>query len=83
MRSLKAIELTKNKEFTKSYHQIHYHKQSFEKTIDEVIAHKDIINGEFESIIDRKYVEFEQQNNTINNLKIIIDKKKRELAQIK
>jgi hypothetical protein len=46
-----------------------------------VIAQKDIINGEFELIIDRKYVEFEQQNNTINNLQIIIDKKKRELAQ--
>ncbi len=40
-----------------------------------------MINVELESIIGRKYVELEEKNDRINNLQIIIDKQKQELAQ--
>jgi flagellar biosynthesis chaperone FliJ len=75
---LKDIIDEKNRELAKSYGQIHSQKESFEKRIDELIAQKDIINVELESIIDRKYVELKEKNNRINNLQIIIDKQKQE-----
>jgi flagellar biosynthesis chaperone FliJ len=80
---LKDIVDEKNRELTKSYDRIHSQKQSYEKRIHELIAQKDMINVELESIIDRKYVELEEKNNRINNLHIITDKQKQELAQTK